>query len=607
VALTDTIGTRGRAPHLAAPTVRRGRALITPGINSLVGSVDVEIVTDSVACRFAGDLGALVSALADPVMLINVDGDLRWGNVAAERLFGIALGDGIGRNMLEFLHPDDAEIALVAVAAMQRKQIGTLLEVRIRGEQGWRLVEVRGSSFREDLLLSVRDITDRRRWEIAGGESAEFRALIQNAASITLVLEPGGEIRSSSSVLTRLLGHDQERLEERPFADIVDPCDRGRLTSALDSVSMPNVGPVTIDLRLVRRAGGVVPFAVTFTNLLDDPTLAGIVVTGHDISDRVAAEQELRELNSLLATTLDATTEGILVVDEAGHITTFNRGFAEMWQISDDVLDTRDDELALACVLEQLVDPDVFLAKVREVYADPEAHSYDIAYFKTGRVFERHSRPRRLGGRIVGRVWTFRDITEHEQLKQQLAHQALHDALTGLPNKSLFRDRIEHAVARLHRNQRQLAVLFVDLDDFKNVNDTLGHWAGDALLVQLGERLTHQLRQADTAARLGGDEFAVLVDDLTDNDLAIDVARRIIAVLQEPIVIGTTRLTLTASVGIAYGNERSDPDELLQNADIAMYAAKAQGKNCSRVFTADVHAAAVNRLERVSVAGAATT
>ncbi len=208
----------------------------------------------------------------------------------------------------------------------------------------------------------------------------------------------------------------------------------------------PNATPVTIDLRLTRRAGEAVPFAVTFTNLLDDPSLAGIVVTGHDIADRVVAEQELRQSNSLLATTLDATTEGILVVDESGHITTFNRGFAEMWHISDDILDARDDERALACSLEQLVDPDAFLAKVREVYADPEAHSHDIAHFTTGRVFERHSRPRRLDGRVVGRVWSFRDITEHEQLKQQLAHQALHDALTGLPNKRLFRDRIDHAL-----------------------------------------------------------------------------------------------------------------------------------------------------------------
>ena len=97
-------------------------------------------------------------------------------------------------------------------------------------------------------------------------------------------------------------------------------------------------------------------------------------------------------------------------------------------------------------------------------------------------------------------MWSFRDITEHERLKEELAHQALHDPLTGLPNKALFADRIDRAVARLDRNGRRLAVLFVDLDDFKNVNDTLGHWAGDALLVQIGERLTKQLRLADTAA-----------------------------------------------------------------------------------------------------------
>jgi diguanylate cyclase (GGDEF)-like protein len=357
---------------------------------------------------------------------------------------------------------------------------------------------------------------------------------------------------------------------------------------------------VTVDLRLVRRRRGAVPFAVTFTSLLDDPSLAGIVVAGHDISDRVVAEEDLRQSNSLLATTLEATTEGILVVDQTGHITTFNRTFAEMWQIPDGVLDSRDDGVALACVLDQVVDPDVFLAKVREVYADPETQSHDIVHLRSGQVFERHSRPRRLAGETVGRVWTFQDITEHEELKQQLAHQALHDSLTGLPNKSLFRDRVDHAVARLHRNQHQVAVLFVDLDDFKNVNDTLGHWAGDALLVQLSERLTHQLRTADTAARLGGDEFAVLVDDLTDDDVAVDVAQRVIAVLQEPIVIGTIRLTLTASVGIAYGSERADTDELLRDADIAMYAAKADGKNCSRVFTTDMHESAVDRLNSAS-------
>ena len=106
-----------------------------------------------------GDLGELAVALADPVMLISRSGDLRWGNVAAERLFGVTLEDGVGRNMSEFLHPDDLEIGLVAVDAMQRKDLGTLLEVRIRGVDGWRLVEVRGTSFGDDILMTVRDIS----------------------------------------------------------------------------------------------------------------------------------------------------------------------------------------------------------------------------------------------------------------------------------------------------------------------------------------------------------------------------------------------------------------------------------------------------------------
>ena len=143
-------------------------------------------------------------------------------------------------------------------------------------------------------------------------------------------------------------------------------------------------------------------------------------------------------------------------------------------------------------------------------------------------------------------------------------------------------------------------MLFIDLDDFKNVNDTLGHWAGDALLVQLTERLTQQLRRGDTAARLGGDEFAVLLDDLADDAIPVEIAQRIIDALRAPIVIATSRLTLTASIGIAYGDSSADTDELLRNADIAMYAAKAEGKNCSRVFTPAMHASAVDRLASVT-------
>ena len=530
-------------------------------------------------------------------MLIGAFGEVRWVNRAAEQLFGVTLADTAGRNILEYLHPDDVQVATLAVASVQDKEVGTLLEVRVRGVDGWHLVEVRGAALGENILLAVRDITDRRRWEVAGDEVARFRALIQNGASIMMLLARDGTIRASSAVVTRLLGHDQEVLEGEPLARIVDGRDGPALTSAMREVCVAGAGPVTVDLRLGRLDRGIVPFALTFTNLLDDPTIEGIVVTGHDISDRVAAETELREAHSLLATTLESTADGILVVDQTGQIASFNRRFAEMWQIPGEVLASRDNAQALAWVIDQLRDPDAYVAKVQDLYAAPDAHSHDVLQFKDGRVFERDSLPRRIADHAVGRVWSFRDITEQEQLKHELAHQALHDSLTGLANQALFRDRIDHAAARLHRHEHELAVLFIDLDDFKNVNDTLGHSAGDALLVQISERLTSQLRLEDTAARLGGDEFAVLVDDLTDRAEALDIAQRIIDVLHEPVIIAAKELTITASIGIAYGEQGTNADELLRNADLAMYAAKAQGKNCRRVFEPALHASAVARLD----------
>ncbi len=554
-----------------------------------------------VSYEFAGALGDLAAALPDPVILLNAAGEVRWGNTAAEQLFGITLSDGAGRSMLDFLHPDDVEMALVSVTAMQRKEVGTLLEMRVRAADGWRLVEARGRYFGADMLVIVRDITDRRRWEVVGDEAAGFRAVMQNAASITVIVEPDGTIRSSSAPVTRLLGRDQELLEGAPFALLVDTVDQPQLATALDAVRRPGAPPLTTDLRLVHHDASVVPFALTFTNLIDDPTLGAVVVTGHDVSDRVGTEAELRESNSLLATTLDSTADGILVVDRRGRIVTFNRAFAAIWSLPDAVLDKRDDDEALAAALRHVRDPDEFLAKVHEVYASPDTSSQDVVHLNDGRVFERDSYPRALDGKVVGRVWTFRDITEHEQLKQLLRHQALHDSLTKLANQTLFRDRIDHAIARLRRTERGVAVLFIDLDDFKNVNDTLGHWVGDELLVQMSERLTRELRQTDTAARLGGDEFAVLLDQLTDDHDAVTISQRILAALQQPIDIAQRRLTLTASIGIAFGDQTTDTDELLRNADLAMYNAKAQGKNCRRVFTPEMHASAVAGLESLSI------
>ena len=239
-------------------------------------------------------------------------------------------------------------------------------------------------------------------------------------------------------------------------------------------------------------------------DLLDDPTVGGYVVSAHDVTERVAVETELRAALSLLHATLDSTADGILVVDADGHITSFNRRFAEMWHLEDDVLTARDDERALSAVLDQLADPDAFLRKVEELYAQPDAESYDMLDFSDGRVFERFSIPQRVDGHVVGRVWSFRDLTERKRLEDELVYRAFHDQLTGLPNKARFCDRVQHAAERSERSAEGFAVLFLDLDNFKTVNDSLGHDAGDRLLVsaaQAARRLPASRRHSVTPRR----------------------------------------------------------------------------------------------------------
>ena len=196
---------------------------------------------------------------------------------------------------------------------------------------------------------------------------------------------------------------------------------------------------------------------------------------------------------------------------------------------------------------------------------------------------------------VAGMVLNGRDVTEEAELQAQLAHQAFHDPLTDLANRTLIRDRVEHTLDRRTAHDRPVAVLFVDIDDFKTVNDSLGHSAGDALLVELSQRIRGCLRAGDTAARLGGDEFAILLEETQD---AEGVAERIGIALTEPFVLDMKEVFVTASVGISISEVgQGGADELLRNADAAMYSAKSRGKARSVVFQPDMHIRALQRLD----------
>ncbi len=193
-----------------------------------------------------------------------------------------------------------------------------------------------------------------------------------------------------------------------------------------------------------------------------------------------------------------------------------------------------------------------------------------------------------------------RDVTDRELAAEELVHLASHDPLTGLPNRSLFLDRLEHALARTRRSGGRIAVLFLDLDDFKLVNDTRGHDVGDLLLRELAPRLSAAVRPGDTIARFGGDEFVVLCEDLADEDAAIRIAQRLTAACSRPLMIGDHEHTVTVSAGVALLNEgqEASASDLLKNADAAMYRAKANDANPIEVFDDGMHS---RMLERIGV------
>ena len=179
---------------------------------------------------------------------------------------------------------------------------------------------------------------------------------------------------------------------------------------------------------------------------------------------------------------------------------------------------------------------------------------------------------------VDGLVFTLRDVTEQHQLEEEMRHRAFHDALTGLPNRVLLQDRIAQQLASARRTALIAGVLFVDLDDFKVVNDTLGHSVGDELLVEAAARLQELVRDSDTAARLGGDEFALLIVN-AENTAAVEAAaERVVSAFAEPFALATGLISSTVTVGVATTLDSVDTEELLRHADLALYAAKAAGK-----------------------------
>jgi diguanylate cyclase (GGDEF)-like protein/PAS domain S-box-containing protein len=422
----------------------------------------------------------VLDAAFDAIVTITPEGIVRWFNRGAERIFGHTAEEIIGQPVTLLMPERYREHCLTGLHRYLRtgeaRVVGSTIElVGLRKDGSEFPIEMSLGESQEDgerLFTGVmRDVTERKEGEKAIKESEErFRSLVQNTSEIITILEADGTIRYVSPAVERVMGYKpEEQVGINAFAS-VHPEDREQASNTFAEIlKRPGLHP-PLEFRVPHKDGSWRYLEHVVNNLVDDPSVSGVVITS-------------------------------------------------------------------------------------------------------------------------------RDVTGRKALEQQLHHQAFYDPLTGLPNRALFMERLEHASTRATRRNGRVAVLFVDLDNFKVINDSLGHKAGDQLLKAVAERVKSYLRPEDTAARLGGDEFTILVEDVAGVGEGVRIAGSIADVLQPPFTLEEQEVFITASIGIALNNSTQERAEnLLRHADLAMYRAKHKGKARCEVFEPSMGTDALERL-----------
>ncbi len=586
--------------HLAADASQDGSVL---SLRDVTKRVVAERALAASEARFR----AFVESSKDLTGVIDDHGRITWLPPSVTDMLGFLPEELIGTQAFDLIHPDDAEQAIARFGHVTEVGAGKVdpLTLRVKCKDGsWLTVEGIGSLLTDadgvvdSILINVRDVTWRLHAEEAVRRSeARFRAVVSGSFDVTALVDRMGTVQWITPNAEHLLGWNAEDVVGRNGLDFIHPDDIEFVTAELISFAEGRGVPSPTPIRMLHRDGNWRDVEIVGSNFLDHPDINGIAVNLRDVAERLTAERERQRLTDIFSLTSDlvavTTVEGELVYlndsgrrffglepdtdlttfDLAGHIAS-----ASLARMVAEVMPAIDQGGSWGGEVELIRADGTMVPMLGQLLAHRDAT-----------------------GSIECFSGVLRDIGERKSFERQLEHEATHDPLTGLPNRTLLLDRLEIALARARRRNTAVAVLFCDLDHFKVVNDSMGHSYGDLVLREVARRLETELRPGDTVARFGGDEFVILCEDIESPNDAVIIAKRADHAMSTAFALDGHDVYVGVSVGIAIasGSTRhiADPETLIRDADAAMYRAKARGRGRYQVFEPGIGAQAVDRFD----------
>ena len=669
---------------------------------------------------------ALVQHSFEITIVLNDTFTVDWASPSVTQLLGWDVDRVTGMNALDFIHPDDVDLAIASLdASLSGVTPRPFTILRVREVDGsWHHVVASAADRRDDpevggIIVNLRDAQDQVAHAQALAESeSRYRTLVQNSTDVVQIMSSSAKVLWVSPAIENVLGWTPEQLIDEPVGSLSGLSGREELVEAFLSV-LSEPGATARTVGRVQHANGSWRWLdVVLVNRLDQPEIQGIVATFRDVTERIENDRARHASEERFRSLAESSPLGIFQLDLDRQCTYVNDRWCEItgqrpeealgdgWRLpfplsgneegeqpgdSDDhlqneagvqlvrpdgesrwcairfapltddqgerigfvgtidditsALDARNEARRLSTILQATTDLVVlFVPEGTIEYLNEAACAFfevndpgsvrgssvadilpgenielwnsqilpsleqDLPWQGETTVQNRSGEIIPISAVVLGHRGasgslemvsiTARDMSDRKAFEARLQHQATHDPLTGLPNRMLLLDRLEMAMARSHRSRSQLAVLFLDLDHFKVVNDSLGHGTGDELLAILAGRLTEQVRPGDTVARFGGDEFVIICEDLGGTNEAEEIAQRIAESMSDSAWIGGSEVFVTASVGIAIVDDlHQTPDQVLRDADAAMYQAKARGRARYELFDPRFRTRAIDRLE----------